>query len=134
MSKRNWWYRVLINDRSSTHGGNRGTAIYDKEIVSKEMPETATKSPQSFSVIKERCEEEIATMRDQYAPRIQEEIRHITFPEIMECDMSMDKSHETSKIMKFMETISENVVMKNPLGKVNDCGIRCIVMVIDYVR
>lgn len=59
-------------------------------------------------------------MRDQYAPRIQEEIRHITFPEVMECDdMSMDKSHETSKIMKFMETISENVVLKNPLGKVD---------------
>lgn len=98
------------------HNNKNVTGLYEKET--KDIPDTATKSPKSFSIIKEKCEEDIATMRDQYAPRIQEEIRHLSFPEVMDCDLTVDKSQETSKIMKFMETISDNVVMRNPLSKV----------------
>ena len=46
-----------------------------------------------------------------------EDVQHIELPEI-ECDISGEKSVETSKIMKLMETVRDNVLFKNPLNRV----------------
>jgi len=48
----------------------------------------------------------------------EDDLQHIELPEI-ECDISGEKTLETSKIMKLMETVRDNVLFKNPLNKVN---------------
>lgn len=47
----------------------------------------------------------------------EDDVQHIELPE-MECDISGEKSQETSKIMKLMETVRDNVLFKNPLNRV----------------
>ena len=44
----------------------------------------------------------------------------ISLQDLGDCNLSMedDRSQEGSRIMKFMENIKDNVVFRNPLGKV----------------
>jgi len=51
----------------------------------------------------------------------EEDVQHIELPEI-ECDISGEKSVETSKIMKLMETVRDNVLFKNPLNRIIFAG------------
>lgn len=87
---------------SKTEYKTRKTSEVDeKEDVAIKIPSRVIKT-QSEAPIEEEAPED----------------QHPSFPEIGECDISDDKPTESSKVMKFMDSIKEKVVFKNPLGKV----------------
>lgn len=83
--------------------GSIGTSPIPKDQIEEEIPGATIET--EFNHSKNNVEEP-------------DNIEHIELEEI-ECDISAgEKSQETSKIYKLMETVRENVLFKNPLNKV----------------
>ena len=116
--------RDSINNMSKTSKGGEGKTTSKTEYKTRKSSETDEKEEVRVPsrVIKTQSEAPI----DEENP----ENLHPSFPEIGECDISDDRPSESSKVMRFMDSIKEKVVFKNPLGKVVvSLGLRVILVI-----
>lgn len=102
------------------HEHKGDTRLFDKETKSKDLTEETDSRPASKPYIPHVHEEAQDVALNTEGESVQDEEQPpLNLSDMVQCDVVGTDRSESSKIMKFMENFKENVMFKNPLGKVS---------------